>query len=226
VLATAAASPQQTGDRFLAVGSAGGDRDYSGRAYALSLTREGVQSQRPYLCYYPLHRCHMTHTAALRTELSRRIRAGLPSEWVRFTELWLAFNSLYGGEPDSNERARVKNSIRKYISEVRARAIITQTDGAITRILTVPPGNMLFDQRDPKFRRTSRQLARTYKTASKSAVDRLAAASAILYQVRCNLLHGAKDPQAERDRMLVRESVRVLEALVPEVEHGASHLSV
>jgi hypothetical protein len=32
------------------------------------------------------------------------------------------------------------------------------------------------------------------------------------------LIHGEKDPQQERDRMLVRESVRVLEVLVPELE--------
>lgn len=33
-----------------------------------------------------------------------------------------------------------------------------------------------------------------------------------LYQVRCNLFHGSKDPEYPRDRQLVRESAAIMEA--------------
>ena len=163
----------------------------------------------------------MPPSVALRVQLSRRLRAGLPLEWTRFAELWLAFNAIYGGEPDAKERARVKSAIRNAVSQATARAVLRRTAAAVDRILALPPGNMLLEQWDPRFRRTSRELARIYRSPSESPVTRLVAVGAILYQVRCNLLHGSKDPQASRDRMLVRESVRVLELLVPEVERGA-----
>src|SRR5690242_14604301 len=102
---------------------------------------------------------HMTPSAALRVTLSQRLRAGLPPEWMRFTELWLAFNAIYGGEPDTKERARVKSVVRNNVSEARARAVLSRVDVAIDHILSIPPGNMLLDQWDPRFRRISRDLA-------------------------------------------------------------------
>jgi hypothetical protein len=40
----------------------------------------------------------------------------------------------------------------------------------------------------------------------------------VIYQVRCNLIHGDKDPDDARDRMLVSESVAVLRSLMPALE--------
>ena len=54
---------------------------------------------------------------ALRAELSYRIRTRAPAEWSEFSALWMAFNSLYGGEPDQRERSRVMACIRKCLSE-------------------------------------------------------------------------------------------------------------
>ena len=160
----------------------------------------------------------MTHSDLLRAQLSRRLRTVFPAEWSRFTTLWLAFNAMYGGEPDRLERTRVKSTIRKRISEARAKRIQSQTDVAIERLLAIPPGSMLLGQWNPHFRRASQSLARVYHGRSKTSVSKLAAVAGILYQVRCNLLHGEKDPQVMRDRMLVRESVRILDILLPELE--------
>lgn len=159
----------------------------------------------------------MAQSAALRAQLSRRLRGQFPPEWTRFTQLWLAFNAVYGGEPDPKERARVKGAIRYHVSESSARAILKRSDVAVGRILAIPPGDMRIDQWDPNFRRASREQARIYRNRSQTAVSKLAAVGGILYQVRCNLLHGSKDPFDRRDQMLVRESVRVLELLVPEM---------
>ena len=56
---------------------------------------------------------------------------------------------------------------------------------------------------------------------NKAAIAELIAAVAgILYQVRCNLVHGSKDPDDSRDRMLLRASLQILMDLVPAVERG------
>ncbi len=160
----------------------------------------------------------MAQSAALRALLSRRLRGRFPPEWTRFTQLWLAFNAVYGGEPDQKERARVKAAIRNHVSEGTARAILKLSDAAVARILAIPPGDMRLGQWDPVFRRASREQARIYRNRSQTAANRLTAVGGILYQIRCNLLHGSKDPLDGRDQMLVRESVRVLELLVPEMD--------
>lgn len=141
----------------------------------------------------------------------------MPQEWTRFLQLWIAFNAIYGGEADARERARIKAAIRKNISEAAARRILGRTDVAIDRILATPPGDTRLGPFDAEFRRASREQARLYKT-SKRALDKLVATGGILYQVRCNLVHGGKHPVDVRDQMLVRESARVLEVLVPELE--------
>ncbi len=159
----------------------------------------------------------MPKSAALRQQLSGRIRGRFPPEWTRFTQLWLAFNAVYGGEQDARERRKIKAAIRKSISESRARGILARTDVPTSQIFSVPPGDMRRGRFDPEFRRASRQQARLYRT-SKRALDRLVAVAGVLYQVRCNFLHGQKDPYDDRDQMLVRQSVIILEVLVPEVE--------
>jgi hypothetical protein len=57
-----------------------------------------------------------------------------------------------------------------------------------------------------------------YRNRNETSVSRLAAVGGVLYQVRCNLIHGGKDPDNERDKMLVRESLTVLNVLVPAIE--------
>lgn len=157
-------------------------------------------------------------SSTLRAELSYRLRMSSPGEWNEFSALWMAFNSIYGGEPDQRERARVMGCIRKNFSERGALRVLRSVTKPIDRILEVPPGNMLMNRWDPKFRAASQRCAALYRNRSESAVGRLAAAGGVLYQIRCNLIHGSKDPDNERDRMLVHESVAVLNALVPELE--------
>jgi hypothetical protein len=130
----------------------------------------------------------------------------------------MAFNSLYGGEPDHRERSRVMACIRKCLSERGALRVLRGVTKSVEPILEVPPGNMLLNRRDPNFRAASQRCAALYRNKSETALGRLAAVGGILYQIRCNLIHGSKDPDNERDRMLVRESVAVLKILVPELE--------
>ncbi|MCW7536738.1 hypothetical protein OOT46_02570 [Aquabacterium sp. A7-Y] len=155
---------------------------------------------------------------AFKAEMARRIRTQSPAEWNIFSQLWMAFNAIYGGEPDLKERARVMASIRSNISEQTAARLLRGVAESVERILQVPPGDMRLDRQHPNFRANSKRYARRYRDASETAVNRLAAVGAVLYQIRCNLLHGSKDPFNDRDLMLVHESVAVLEALVPALE--------
>jgi hypothetical protein len=72
----------------------------------------------------------------------------------------------------------------------------------------------------PQFRAASQRYAAIYRNRDETAVTRLAAVGSVLYQVRCNLIHGGKSPDDRRDTMLVRESVAVLRVLVPAIEEN------
>ena len=160
----------------------------------------------------------MVGSAALRADLSYRIRMLAPAEWHEFSNLWMAFNAIYGGEPDQKERTRVLAAVRRNLNERRALRVLRAVTKSVDRILAVPPGNMLLNRWDPSFRSASQRYSAMYRNKAETAVGRLAAVAAVLYQVRCNLIHGSKDPQVERDRMLVKESLSVLRALLPELE--------
>jgi hypothetical protein len=77
---------------------------------------------------------------------------------------------------------------------------------------------MLLELDDTNFRAASIRCAALYRNRQGPAKGRLAGVAGVLYQVRCNLIHGSKDPENPRDRMLVEESLAVLEVLVPALE--------
>jgi hypothetical protein len=132
----------------------------------------------------------------------------------------MAFNALYGGEPDPRERSRVMACIRHNFNETRAIRLLRSVTQAIDRILQVPPANLLLNVNDPQFRAASQRCAGIYRNRDETAVNRLAAIGGVLYQVRCNLIHGGKRPDDSRDTMLVRESIAVLQVLIPAIEEG------
>lgn len=154
----------------------------------------------------------------LRAMLSRRLRSGGPKEWGEFTQLWMAFNAQYGGEPDHRERARVMAVVRRTHDERSSRALLRSCKTHIERIVDIPPGDMRLESWDPAFRAASKRCVGLYLSKSESSVSRLAGVAGVLYQIRCNLMHGSKDPRVPRDRMLVQESVQILRPLVESVE--------
>lgn len=131
----------------------------------------------------------------------------------------MAFNAIYGGEPDRWERTRVMASIRNGFSEEAALRVLDAAAHAADCILATPPGNTRRPHTDPNFRTETIELASQYRQADAPARDRLAALGGVIYQVRCSLIHGSKDPSNARDRMLVRESLSTLRLLLPELEN-------
>ena len=106
---------------------------------------------------------------ALRAELAFRIRTASPREWREFTNLWMAFNTIYGGEPDRRERSRVMACIRRSFSERAALRVLRPVTKSIDRILEVPPGNLLLNRYDPNFRAASQRCAALYRNRRESA---------------------------------------------------------
>ena|GEM_PF-1780487 len=159
-------------------------------------------------------------SSALRAALARRIRTRAPREWQEFSNLWMAFNAIYGGEPDRKERSRVISSVRRNLNDRQALSVLRHVARSVDRLLEIPPGNMMIEYWDSSFRAASQRYAAMYRNRKETPVGRLAAVSAILYQVRCNLIHGDKDPQVERDRMLVAESLQILNILVRALERA------
>lgn len=162
----------------------------------------------------------MNSSPALRAQLSRRLRQRSPLEWREFIALWMALNALYGGEPDERERARLMGAVRRYVSAKDARNILERGAAALARIIDPPPGDMRLERWDPSFRAASERCKKKYLSRTQTPQARLAGAAGMLYQVRCNLIHGSKDPSDSRDRMLVNESLNVLRDLVPALERG------
>ena len=156
--------------------------------------------------------------AALRAQLAYRIRVASPADWAEFSQLWIAFNAIYGGEPDARERSRAMSCIRRNFSESAALRVLRSIRGSAERILEVPPGNMQLDRDDPSFRAATQRCAALYRNRGETSRNRLAAVGGVIYQVRCNLIHGDKDPDDARDRMLVSESAAVLRSLMPALE--------
>lgn len=156
--------------------------------------------------------------AALRAQLAHRIRIHSPADWSEFSQLWIAFNAIYGGELDARERSRVMSCIRRNFSQGAALRVLRTVRASVDRVLEVPPGSMLLKRNDPNFRAATQRCSALYRNREEKANGRLAAVGGVIYQVRCNLIHGNKDPDDARDRMLVSESLTVLRSLVPALE--------
>ena len=162
----------------------------------------------------------MPPSPRLRAELSRRLRRNTPAHWTEFTALWMAFNALYGGEPDESERTHISETVRSYVSAKDARHILSRHEASIAKLISVPPGDMRKSPFDSTFRTTSERYVARLQSKTETATARLAAVAGLLYQVRCNLIHGSKRPDDARDRMLVQVSLDILQDLVIAVESG------
>lgn len=158
---------------------------------------------------------------ALRAELAQRLRTSSPDTWREFSTLWMAFNAIYGGEMDRRERARVMACVRSVFTDSAAIRVLRAVTKSVDQILAVPPADLRLNRWDPRFRAASARCAALYRNPAETPRSRLAGVCGTLYQVRCNLIHGSKDPTSGRDRMLVDQSLAILRVLVPALEAEA-----
>jgi hypothetical protein len=147
-----------------------------------------------------------------RDALARRLRElNLPG-WQGFIRDWISFNTLYTPAQGRTEREQVMNMVRQSVSADHATDLLATLVEPISFFSALPPGNMRYGRRDPRFRQRSLEDLTVVNETTLNAVERLAHLMSVVYQIRCNLLHGEKDPIEERDRELVQRSYFVLSA--------------
>jgi hypothetical protein len=132
----------------------------------------------------------------------------------------MAFNALYnavrtGGESESTAVGKV---VTLFVDQTAAMAVLAKIGSShIHALVSLPPGDDRYPPSDARYRTKSKELLALY-TASANPVERLATLMQIVYQVRCNLLHGSKDPTVLRDQELVAACTPILAALVPTLQ--------
>jgi hypothetical protein len=137
--------------------------------------------------------------------------------WQRFALAWASFNTLYNSVRGGSERWRAMQLVRQYVYHNEAQRVLDRLDGPIAYFTALTPGDMRFEPANPGVRGTSAAALRRVADQHLTPVNRLSWLVAVVYQIRCNLLHGSKDPQMNRDRALIVHSLAVLDALIPRV---------
>ncbi|MDQ3816457.1 MAG: hypothetical protein M3362_02050 [Acidobacteriota bacterium] len=108
--------------------------------------------------------------------------------------------------------------IRTFFDASAAQTCLDQIDQrCISEITAIPPGDDRLDPTDPNYRNKSTSLVRRFQVSG-DPVERLAALMMIVYQVRCNLVHGSKDPIVMRDQALVSSCTPIVEIVVTRLE--------
>jgi hypothetical protein len=134
----------------------------------------------------------------------------------------MAFNALYNAAAVRGERKCIRITIRRYMEAADAETLLAQLLPPNLALPDPPPGNTEWDDAAPEFRADSQRLCADVRNEQLASLDRLAAMMALVYQVRCSLLHGNKNPQNARDNELVTWGARVLELVVPALETAMS----
>ena len=152
------------------------------------------------------------------------------ARWADFPRYWMAFNALYNavrrnGEPEVEAVIRV---IRLFYDAPNAEACLTETNAHIEALIAVPPGDDRRRPTAPNYREKATYFVNQFRRSS-DPVERLAAIMAIVYQVRCNLVHGSKDPVVMRDQDLVSACTPILAVVVSRLQdimEGHHHVPV
>ena len=145
--------------------------------------------------------------------------------WSDFPRYWMAFNALYNavvneGEP---EIAAVMRVIQLFVDLPSAESCLHDIGrDRIRRLMAVPPGDDRIPATHPNYRKKTSTQVESFRTSGNS-VERLAALMAIIYQVRCNLVHGSKDPTVMRNQELVSTCTPILEIVVSRLTEIMRH---
>lgn len=151
----------------------------------------------------------------------RWLQCGNDPLWADFPRYWIAFNALYNAvsEDGDKEATAVERVIRIFFNSERATACLDEIDHQCTsKLIAIPPGDDRLNPNDPRYREKTTRLVDRFK-GSRDPVDRLASLMLIVYQVRCNLVHGSKDPVVMRDQDLVSNCTPILKVVVSQLEN-------
>ena len=122
-----------------------------------------------------------------------------------FTDFWRGFNNLFSAVANGQERDKIRIFLNGRLSETQAKEILESNAAGVTYLLSQPVIDMRGNGKD-----TTPNIE-AFKAATDSLV-KLQELFLVIYQVRCNLEHGQKSPNRERD-------VRLCESAAPLVAY-------
>ena len=145
---------------------------------------------------------------------SQTIR-GIANSWIRkgdaeanifnkFICYWIAFNCFYNSWTG-------KDTDAKAITALTTDQMLTQTFRATINGNTIPLYNRL------RAVCPIRKVSDPAKFKTISSISNFSQVTRVLYQVRCNLVHGGKGEEIVRDRDVVKAATPVLELVVKEL---------
>lgn len=112
---------------------------------------------------------------------------------------WMGFNNLYGAYHTGSERNAIKALIDAKVEAAFAQALLDNHKPEIDCFMSRP----VIDMRGN--RRSSQRDINNYNT-SNCPLSKLKSILMVIYQVRCNLVHGEKSPSRVRDVELCKNS--------------------
>lgn len=109
-----------------------------------------------------------------------------------FSSFWRGFNNLFLSNGNGQERDKIKRFLSENITEEQAQALLEMNAASVEFLVSQPVIDMRGNGRDT----TPNITAFNAAANSKAKVHEL---FMIIYQVRCNLVHGQKSPSNDRD---------------------------
>lgn len=139
----------------------------------------------------------------------------------RFAARWIGFNSLYDVWSGQSERERFTHAIKHGLTDEQAHHILECCAADMTYLASLPPGNMRHERTAGRFREQARRDMAAALDGRLRPTDRLASLVAVVYQVRCNLFHGAKNPKLVRSRRLLVIGAHITELVLNRLAENA-----
>jgi hypothetical protein len=127
---------------------------------------------------------------------------------------WMGFSAFYNHFEGNAERERLMAVKTHSMSDEQAKRVLDDCRSAIEYLAAFPPGDMRRDSSHPAFYRRAKEDMRAVLDDRLSTRKQLAHLVAVVYQVRCNLFHGEKDPRNERDSKLIGASDTIMESVM------------
>ncbi len=116
-----------------------------------------------------------------------------------FSNFWRGLNNLYFAVGDGQERDKIKLFLSQRVSEAQAEEVLQAHRSGVAYLLSQPVIDMRGNGRDTTLN------VQAFNTAPDS-LTKLQELFMVIYQVRCNLEHGQKSPNRERDIQLCRSA--------------------
>ena len=135
--------------------------------------------------------------------------------FVKFVSLWMAFNEKYMDFPGFNNFKNIYDVEYEKINEFcDSPKYSTKLESVHEKIFNSPFIKIFMDQPVKDMKQgyeTSYNKRNHNNLLHKTGIEQTKALLQTIYQVRCNLLHGSKSPDVQRDINLVRYSGEILE---------------